>query len=255
MRRLIKRAAHYPFAILAAVAIVAACAPLENKLIATPAPPPTPAPAPAPTSAPAPTPTPTVSVPATKQAELSLPAYPSRARAVANPNAFNILMNPRRKRHLPPWEDQFHDPSDPALRFLQAPLAAFASLPKTPSGAGNGVAWDTALAEGKIHPRWVLNNPKAKPAVFNLDIVFDVKGSMPNVVYPHKAHTQWLTCSNCHPAIFIPKKGANPITMASIMMGKQCGVCHGRVAFPISSCMRCHSGKKKNFSAKANAPS
>jgi len=33
---------------------------------------------------------------------------------------------------------------------------------------------------------------------------------MDHVRFPHKAHTQWLTCSNCHPQIFIPKLGATP---------------------------------------------
>lgn len=170
--------------------------------------------------------------------------------AAANPNAFNRLMRRHVKRHLPPWKDGNHNPNDPDVRLLQAPLVAFADLPKTRSGDGNGVAWVKALDEGKIHPRWKLNNPKAKPVVMNLNIVFDVKGSMPDVVYPHKAHTQWLDCSNCHPAIFIPRKGADQISMASIMMGKKCGVCHGRVAFPISDCMRCHS-KGKSSLAKA----
>jgi hypothetical protein len=49
----------------------------------------------------------------------------------------------------------------------------------------------------------------------DLNIVREVKGSMPDVVYPHKQHTEWLDCSNCHPAIFVPQKGANQISMAS----------------------------------------
>ena len=66
----------------------------------------------------------------------------------------------------------------------------------------------------------------------DLNIVREVKGSMPDVVYPHKQHTEWLDCSNCHPAIFKPQKGANQISMAGILLGQQCGVCHGKVAFP-----------------------
>jgi c(7)-type cytochrome triheme protein len=78
----------------------------------------------------------------------------------------------------------------------------------------------------------------------DLNIVREVKGSMPDVVYPHKQHTEWLDCSNCHPAIFIPQKGANAISMAAILMGEKCGVCHGKVAFPVSECRLCHSKKK-----------
>jgi len=77
-----------------------------------------------------------------------------------------------------------------------------------------------------------------------LNIVREVKGSMPDVVYPHKQHTEWLDCSNCHPAIFIPQKGANQISMASILLGQKCGVCHGKVAFPVSECRKCHSKQK-----------
>jgi c(7)-type cytochrome triheme protein len=54
----------------------------------------------------------------------------------------------------------------------------------------------------------------------------------------------WLDCSNCHPAIFTPKKGANSMSMAEIILGKGCGICHGKVAFPVSECRRCHSQSK-----------
>jgi c(7)-type cytochrome triheme protein len=36
------------------------------------------------------------------------------------------------------------------------------------------------------------------------------------------------------------KRGANPISMVKIVNGEFCGRCHGRVAFPISNCARCH---------------
>ena len=86
--------------------------------------------------------------------------------------------------------------------------------------------------------------------IMDLNIVREVKGSMPDVVYPHKEHTEWLDCSNCHPAIFIPQKGANQISMASILLGQKCGVCHGKVAFPVSECRKCHS-KQKPVSTEA----
>jgi c(7)-type cytochrome triheme protein len=93
-------------------------------------------------------------------------------------------------------------------------------------------------------PRWDRNDPAANAIVMDLNIVREVKGSMPDVVYPHKQHTEWLDCSNCHPAIFVPQKGANQISMASILLGQKCGVCHGKVAFPVSECRLCHSRKK-----------
>jgi c(7)-type cytochrome triheme protein len=106
------------------------------------------------------------------------------------------------------------------------------------------VNWVQALDQKKIDPRWDKGDPKAEPVVMDLNIVREVKGSMPDVVYPHKQHTEWLDCSNCHPAIFVPQKGANQISMAAIMLGQKCGVCHGKVAFPVSECRLCHSKKK-----------
>jgi c(7)-type cytochrome triheme protein len=88
----------------------------------------------------------------------------------------------------------------------------------------------------------------------DLNIVREVKGSMPDVVYPHKQHTEWLDCSNCHPAIFIPQKGANQISMAAILLGQKCGVCHGKVAFPVSECRLCHSRKKSGAAVAGNKP-
>lgn len=162
-------------------------------------------------------------------------------------NAFNRLLKPANKRNLPPPEDGIHDPGNDGTHALQPPLAAFGSLPK--SNAGNRINWVEALNQKKIAPRYDRNDPKADPVVMDLNIVREVKGSMPDVVYPHKQHTEWLDCSNCHPAIFIPQKGANSISMAAILMGEKCGVCHGKVAFPVSECRNCHS-KKKDLTAR-----
>ncbi len=161
----------------------------------------------------------------------------------ADPNAFNRLMKPKSERNPPPAKDGIHDPQNETTFVLQPPREQFSTLPTGKSG--NYVDWVKALEEGKISPRYDLTDPSVEPVVMDLNIVREVKGSMPNVVYPHKQHTEWLDCSNCHPAIFIPQKGANNISMASIILGEKCGVCHGKVAFPIADCRRCHSSKKE----------
>ena len=205
---------------------------------------------PAPAAAKAPDPAP-VTVAASQAAETAVAAAAPRAAdtvALAAPvssgdvNSFNRLLKPAGKRNLSPMEDGIHDPSIDSTQALMPPLTAYADLPK--SLAGNRVNWVEALASGKIKPRWDRNDPKAEAVVMDLNIVREVKGSMPDVVYPHKQHTAWLDCSNCHPAIFIPQKGANAISMAAILMGEKCGVCHGKVAFPVSECRLCHSKKK-----------
>lgn len=170
------------------------------------------------------------------------PAATSGASA-AETNTFNRLLKPANKRNPPPAEDGIHDPDNDGTLALQPPLTAYASLPK--SFAGNRVNWVEAVNTKKINPRWDKADSKAEALVMDLNIVREVKGSMPDVVYPHKQHTQWLDCSNCHPAIFIPQKGANSISMAAILMGEKCGVCHGKVAFPVSECRLCHSKKKE----------
>ena len=158
-------------------------------------------------------------------------------------NNFNRLLKPKSQRNLPPPQDGIHDPANDETHQLQPPRDAFKNL--VPSTWGNQVNWVKSLWDGKVNPRYDRLDPKAEPIVFDLNIVREVKGSMPDVVYPHKQHTEWLDCSNCHPAIFIPQKGANQISMAAILMGQKCGVCHGKVAFPVSECRLCHSKKKE----------
>ena len=158
-------------------------------------------------------------------------------------NRFNRLMKSSTEWNLPPMKDGIHDPENDGTEVLQPPKDAFAPLPKAKSG--NRVDWVKALDGGDINPRYDRMDPNIAPVVMDLNIVREVKGSMPNVVYPHKQHTEWLDCSNCHPAIFIPQKGANQISMASILLGQKCGVCHGKVAFPVSECRKCHSQSKK----------
>ena len=163
--------------------------------------------------------------------------------AAADANNFNRLLKPASKRNPPPAEDGIHDPANDGTLALMPPLEAYATLPKSTSG--NRVNWVQAIDQKKINPRWDRNNPKEQPMVMDLNIVREVKGMMPDVVYPHKQHTEWLDCSNCHPAIFTPQKGSNVISMAAILLGEKCGVCHGKVAFPVSECRLCHSKKKE----------
>lgn len=159
-----------------------------------------------------------------------------------NPNSFNRLLRPPSDRNPDPADDGIHDPAGVSTSLLQPPREAFATLPR--SSSGNYVDWVKALSEAKIAPRYDRLDPEANPVLMDLNIIREVKGSMPDVLYGHKEHTQWLDCSNCHPAIFLPQKGANSITMAGILLGEDCGVCHGKVAFPVSECRRCHSQAK-----------
>ncbi len=173
------------------------------------------------------------------EAEAAAPAP-----AVSDANIFNRNLKAGVDPNLPPWEDGIHDPENEATHALQPPKEAYVGLPK--SSYGNHVDWVKALDDGMIKPRWDRINSNEDPFVMDLDIVRPVKASMPDVVFPHRQHTEWLFCSNCHPAIFVPQKGANQINMSAILLGQKCGVCHGKVSFPITtaSCKKCHSKPK-----------
>ena len=137
-------------------------------------------------------------------------------------------------------------PSQPAPQQQPTPQQPHAIplqiLPK--DNAGN-VDWVKALRQGIIKPLESLDPNRPPTPVIDLDIYFKVKGDLPDVVYPHYPHTQWLACSNCHPKIFIMQAGANKVTMKKIEEGQFCGRCHGKVAFPLSNCTRCHSKPKR----------
>lgn len=141
-----------------------------------------------------------------------------------------------------PWRplvaDNLHDPANPALKLLQEPAEALSVL--APSQEGNFVDWVAALRSGQIAPRTNIY-PGTKIRVLDLDVLLTDTAAMPVVRFPHRPHTEWLDCSNCHDKIFVAKRGANPINMYRILQGEFCGQCHGAVSFPLTECRRCHS--------------
>ena len=163
---------------------------------------------------------------------------------VSSANIFNRLLKKEKMKNAPPAEDGIHDIANDGTHVLQPPLIAYEGLPA--SDFGNYVDWVKALNDNLLKPRYDRFDPKVEPLVMDLDIVREVKASVPDVVFPHKPHTQWLHCSNCHPKLFIPQRNANVINMSAILLGQKCGVCHGKVSFPITtkSCKKCHSKDK-----------
>lgn len=168
------------------------------------------------------------------------------ARGAASPGlalflAFSLLLG-----SLPGWagewlplsNDGVHDPRSRAVKILQQPREALSRM--TPDNAGNQVRWVQALDKGEIKPRERLF-PQTEVQKLDLDVILDVKGGMPAVRFPHRQHTEWLDCSNCHDTIFARQRGGTKISMFKILQGEQCGICHGAVAFPLTECARCHS--------------
>lgn len=141
-------------------------------------------------------------------------------------------------RWRPLHDDDVHDPSSPALAVLQQPAEALSALP--PGSGGNGVDWVAAIDRRVIDPRSQLR-PGTEVRVRDNALIIARYGSMPAVRFPHRQHTLWLDCSNCHDRLFKAQAGANRFSMMAILNGEQCGLCHGAVAFPLTECNRCHS--------------
>lgn len=134
--------------------------------------------------------------------------------------------------------DGIHDTKNPSLKMLQEPGVALARLPA--DHTGNLVNWVQALEQGHINPRTNIF-PESRVRILDLDVLLNLRGSTPIVRFPHKQHTAWLDCSNCHEHLFKSKAGGNKFSMERILQGEQCGVCHGAVAFPLTVCGRCHN--------------
>jgi c(7)-type cytochrome triheme protein len=137
-----------------------------------------------------------------------------------------------------PSQDPIESATDPGE---EAHPLAFAFLPQTDQGY---VDWVAAVDLGVIRPIESLDATAKTLEPMDFNIIFPVKGDLPDVVYPHYGHTLWLDCKNCHPGIFVMRAGANRVTMDDIVQGKFCGRCHGTVAFSLADCKRCHSRPK-----------
>lgn len=123
----------------------------------------------------------------------------------------------------------------------------FSELRKLPETRyGNGIDWVKALESGMIKPLHMLTIPPPADVVHDKTLELEAGWlNIPPAFFPHKKHTEWLDCNNCHPDIFnIKKKSTEHFSMEFILKGEFCGVCHMRVAFPMNDCRRCHPGKR-----------
>lgn len=137
-------------------------------------------------------------------------------------------------------KDGIHDPRSPAIKILQEPAEALSKLTADKPHVGNQVHWIQSLEKKEIQPREKIF-PKTEIRKLDRDSILNAKGGMPAVRFPHRQHTEWLDCVNCHNGIFSTTPGETQISMLKILEGEQCGICHGAVAFPLTECLRCHS--------------
>lgn len=145
-------------------------------------------------------------------------------------------------------DDGIHDPENDAIQILQEPVEAMVDFPLDRRGK---VDWVKAIREGKINPRKSLDGDEFGGEMMlemDMDIIMKQTANMPYVRFPHLAHTEWLTCNNCHPKLFQPQMESNLVTMEKILKGEFCGLCHDKVSFSLWTCERCHSVPHKESS-------
>jgi c(7)-type cytochrome triheme protein len=123
---------------------------------------------------------------------------------------------------------------------------AYELLPK--NEVDEEVDWMTALRQGTITPRGEMSGPgNPESRLFKFDFFFAGPDPETDAYFPHSAHTEWLTCESCHPALFpyrelgMEGSGSFSISMDRIFEGEYCGKCHGIVAFELDYCNRCHT--------------
>ncbi len=110
---------------------------------------------------------------------------------------------------------------------------------------GNSIDWAQANREGKVAPKDFIAGvsfPRPKMKHEEGKVSLDAKlGGLPDIIFSHQEHAVWNSCDLCHPDVFALKAGATKFTMQDIFAGQYCGACHGKVAFPLRDCGRCHS--------------
>lgn len=131
-------------------------------------------------------------------------------------------------------------PQDTVRPRIESTLHPDTVLALLPTDAAGDVDWVAALRSGIVRPRRgppgvAISNG---PPEFGYDFVMQGPDKMFDALFPHSAHVEWMTCEACHPAIF-PYR-STPISMKEINAGELCGRCHNTVAFPASTCSRCH---------------
>ncbi|MBC8414546.1 MAG: hypothetical protein ISR96_11420 [Nitrospira sp.] len=134
---------------------------------------------------------------------------------------------------------------------------------------GNGINWVSAIQSGAIQPvnklynsldkEALLSNEQMKRKMREKEILEKNMTIQPNWLFvppaeiSHAIHDKWLDCSNCHPAIFNEELNSTAnLSMSKIINSEYCGVCHGKVSFPVDDCKSCHPGMKHSSTEGLN---
>lgn len=113
-----------------------------------------------------------------------------------------------------------------------------------PADVAGDVDWVAASRRGVIAPADALPGVTPRRAAMRIDRDVEIRSKgtwMNDVVFSHKRHVSWIACELCHPDVFpVGRRGAVRYQMDEMRAGRYCGACHVSVAFPLSTCQRCH---------------
>jgi len=108
-----------------------------------------------------------------------------------------------------------------------------------------GIDWEAAEKTQLIAPIDYVEGISVKIPPLKAREDFGVPARLPwvhPVEFSHEKHTVWNGCELCHPEIFpAAQKGTAQYSMFANTEGRFCGACHGRVAFPLNNCHKCHA--------------
>lgn len=114
---------------------------------------------------------------------------------------------------------------------------------RMPLDVAGDVDWVAAGRRGLVRPADAIPGvtPRRAPMRIDRDVELRSAGTwMNDVTFSHRRHVSWIACELCHPDAFPMRRGAARPRMEEMRAGRHCGACHASVAFPLSTCQRCH---------------
>jgi len=132
-----------------------------------------------------------------------------------------------------------HHPGDAAQRRKAFEMVA-TRLPR--KGSSGEIDWERAELLGRIRPADQIEGVSIPRRAIQMDkdVTIDSRGWKTGVVFSHRKHASWNGCEVCHPDIYPHSREAPRPSMVEINSGVSCGACHGKVAFSLGACERCH---------------
>jgi c(7)-type cytochrome triheme protein len=115
-----------------------------------------------------------------------------------------------------------------------------------PRSAAGGIDWSRAVEERRIRLLDFTEgaSPAGRKLTMDRDVLFDLQRAG-GVVFSHATHVRWNGCELCHPQLFpTDAKASLGYRMQRLISGEHCGACHGKVAFALTECDRCHTDSR-----------